>query len=167
MPHLDIETARRFLRNELPGDERAQWTAHLAECAVCRDLLAHERAFASMVQLGETPVADTLAPQHAPRGLERTLAAAEAAAGTPARGWSLGLALFVLAGLLGLIGWQLHAAPDPRATQAAALRISPELQQRVVAQLEALEALRLDPWLATDYQAVQTLEEYLREEGWP
>ena len=44
MPHVDDGTLHAYLDGELPAAERDRCTAHLAECAACRDHLEEERA---------------------------------------------------------------------------------------------------------------------------
>jgi len=157
MDHLDIETAHRLLRGQLEADAQVRWLRHTDTCQRCRDLLADERAMMAVLALGEDharepalepgPLLDRV-PMLNPRGsARRRTSAALLVADT-----------LLVIGLAALLAWQVQRWPASRAALASELRIAPVTQQKVVANLTGLTALRHNPWLPDQYETIETLE---------
>lgn len=162
MSHLDIELARQLLGGRLSTDEAAKWRRHLAGCARCRDLLDNERAFAAVVNLGRT------APGAAPLG--RIDALMERVADPAGRRHRQRIIARVVLGagallLTFVLAWQLTRRPPGPAAIARELRIGPEEQAAVIANLDALQTLQREPWLADNYETVLSLEDHILREA--
>lgn len=164
MQHLTTELARRLLADDLDPHDRARWRNHLRQCADCRRLLDDERAFGEVLELGDPPAPLTgldlsstleqiepIVPGGAQRRLRRRRRTIVAAVG-----------VVILSGLLVVqIVSTLHPADD----LPTDLHISPTIQQRVVARLDALLAVQREPWLADDLEAVRMLESLVASRG--
>jgi anti-sigma factor RsiW len=156
MEHLDADTARAFVAGELNAAARAQCEAHLEQCPACRELVERERNWPKLLRLDEG-----VAP--ATGALERTLQRVRRNRFRCVGPRLLGPALVAgaLAGFgLGLL-IRAATAPAPAQRSAAALRISPEFQREMIADLDALAALQRDPWLAENYEAAQWLKQLI------
>lgn len=163
MSHIDVQLAQQFLRDALPPDRRAAIDAHLADCPACAALIEQEKRLSALLRFDERTVA-------AEGALERAL---ERVSDVLPTGWALrtrpqhvALALLAL-GALGLILLLRSNAGADRAldASAAALGISPELQQRVVAHLDELTVLQQQPWIIDDFETIQTLSRLVATEA--
>ena len=159
MEHMDSELAAEFAHGDLEADALVYWKNHLLSCRSCRELLERERSWTGLLKLDEelpmhTGGLDRLLERIAPlmdqhpyrQRLKRALPA-------------VGLAI-VLGCVLGL-AFRMITSPSAAQRTAADLNISTELQRKVVAQLDALEILEHDPWLADDYETVRWLEQLI------
>jgi anti-sigma factor RsiW len=161
MEHLDIQLAHRLIRGQLDAEEHARWQGHLERCTRCRSLVAGERAWMTVLDLGEQPAPPTPSPEGL-IGRTGCLSLRASARRGP------GLALAVVGGLIAIglastLAWQVTGAADGPAAMADELHIPPELQDRVVLNLHALATLDRDPWLVEHYEAVRTLEQLIAE----
>ncbi len=157
MDHLDIEMTHRLLRGQLEADAQVRWLRHTDTCQPCRDLLANERAMMAVLALGEGhveelgletgPLLDRV-PMLNPHGSVRRRASVALV--------TTGVVLVM--GLAGLLVWQVQQWPASAAPLASELRITPDTQKQVVANLTGLAALRRDPWLPSQYETIETLE---------
>ena len=159
MEHLDVQLAHRLLNGQLDPATQAHWLQHADRCLGCHDLLANERALMAVLDLGQ-------GPSRAPgaRSLDRLLERVDQLApGAPARRWSRNVLAIIAAtavvGLSLLLTWQLSRASAEPAAIAQELRITADLQNKVVANLDTLGSLADDPWLLDQYEAVCTLEQ--------
>ncbi len=158
MQHVTIEIAHQLIAGALPPDEQARWNEHLKSCETCRKLMAEERSWSGVLNLGDDTDADartvetihTCVPDvHNPADRTRT--------------WISVIAL-LLANVLFLVTlcWQL--AQRSRADESrGSISVPPELRAKVAAHIGPLETLREDPWIADDYQAVVTLAKLFAE----
>lgn len=166
MEHLDPELARRYLAAELDPSTQQHWEAHLRECERCRALLAHERKLAALLDLGadDEPATPEVASKPEKRRVSRVLERVDAA--LPKRRHKAGMPLIALllanAVLAALLIWQIARQPPSAAKLAHELRIGEDLQRQVVNHLDALDALRRDPWLEPDYTVVERLDQFIK-----
>ncbi len=162
MEHLDVQAAHRLIHGQLDDRERARHEAHLDVCKRCRDLLESERAFSNILRLAPDSHAEPHTPAPTPSG--RIEAAIDQMAGLRRRRLLLralgGAIVVILALLLALQVSRGPARPRP-ADLAAELRISPEMQDKVVDNLAALRALDRDPWLEHEYESVDLLDKLI------
>ncbi|MCK4342104.1 MAG: hypothetical protein KAY37_10325 [Phycisphaerae bacterium] len=158
MEHLDVQLAHRLLSGQLDPATQARWLRHVDHCWRCHDLLANERALMAVLDLGQEPTSS-----QSDQSLDRLLERVEnLSSDTSTRRWRrpawLAGAVAATVGLALLLVWQMERLSAKPAAVAQELRISPELQDKVVANLAALATLAEDPWLVDQYQAVHTLK---------
>ncbi len=164
MEHLDVEHAHRLIRGQLDPQAQADCQRHLRDCPRCRDLVASERGFMAMVELGDTPPAGDGAR------VCRPVAQFAHLPGTAGAGRARALlrlfgGLAVVGALLWCLSWQLSGngvAPDAGKSM---LPIPSELQNKTVANLDALIILARDPWLADRYEDIRTFQQLVVGEG--
>ena len=162
MEHLDVQLVHRLIRGQMDAATRARWAHHLRGCARCRDLVADERALMNVLNLdgGIAPagsptfenVLDQVPGLGAPTTSARRTRLLTSIAG-----------LVAVLALAGLFAWQLRALPPGPAALAEELRIPADLQDKVVANLGALDTLQREPWLVEQYEAVHTLEQLIAD----
>lgn len=159
MEHMDSDLAAEFVHGGLDLDARAYWKTHLLSCRSCRELLKRERSWSGLLKLDEEPQMNT-------GGLDRLLERIEPLTDQhPLRQRlirilpAVGLAV-VFGCVLGLV-FRVSTTPSAEQRIAAELKISTELQRRVVAQLDALEILEHDHWLADEYETVRWIEQLI------
>lgn len=162
MDHLDVDSAQRLIRGQLSPEEAALWHAHLRDCERCRQLVADERALGGLLALGESPEPPDVEPD---LQLERVQRLTAKGLGRPARRpWGTVVLVLLIVGLGGLLGWQIrqryaeHEEPDP----APALT---GLEQRAADRIDLLRTIDNDPWIVTDYEAVEMLDRLVRGES--
>lgn len=165
MAHLGAEEAHRFVRGNGTAEELRAWADHVATCVACADLVAQERSWSAILRL------DKLEPQPSPdpsrilpkiealvpavarrrRGRDRVLLAASAAC---------------LVTTIAAVYAQLTIVPEETAL-ANETGIDVPTQRRIVANLDALQALRRDPWLAERQRTVDMLAAILQDYAEP
>jgi anti-sigma factor RsiW len=162
--HLDIELAHRFLQGKLDAPLAERLQHHIDRCPRCRNLLANERSLMAMLDLGTG--AESGAEYDVHRLLDGVDRLAPRGAGGVWRSRWFALAGAALILILGaLLVWQAtHMSPDDEAA-ARQLGITPELQDRVVRNLDALIVIEEDPWLTYDWEAVDALASLINSEG--
>lgn len=165
MEHFDPELARRFLAAELDPATQQHWETHLRDCERCRALLANERKLAALLDLGtdDEPAPPDSASKPETQRVSRVLERVDAA--LPQRGGKAGVPLIALllanVMLAVLLAWQIARQPPSAAELARELRIGEELQRQAVGHLDALGALRRDPWLEQQYGVVERLDQLI------
>jgi hypothetical protein len=164
MAHLTVETAHALIAGTLPPNEVAAWQAHVRTCNTCRELLAGEEALTRVLDLGDNaPAPATTDPERLARRMERLAPDANRRIRRRLT-WTVVEAAVAVA-LTGLLVWQFVRAARAPSDVARDLGISTDLQQRVIANLDALDVLTTDAWLVEDYETVRTLEQFIFEDG--
>lgn len=158
MEHLDVQLAHQLIRGHLDPAASQRWQRHLEQCARCREIVAAERALLAVLGL-----ASDASPPVAPAVDHIVDQVPRLSAGSAQRHRSAVIVgeLLVLALLAGMLIWQTGRPTRGPDSLAAELRIAPELQTSVVQELSALAALRADPWLIDEYDAVETLQQLI------
>ncbi len=159
MEHLDAEMAQRLLRGQLDARAQALWERHVEGCARCRALLADEREWLGLVNLGQgAPPAAGLASaclvQRVQQAVPRPTARRPSA-------WLLGGELVALAVLSLALIWQVARAGAVDDPSQAPTVVSIALEAKAAANLDALTALAQDPWLADQYEDVEMLGRFI------
>lgn len=163
MKHLTVELARRLIHGHLDAPARAHWERHLRDCPPCRALLARERAWSNLLDLGDPAGAPPAPGDGGPP--PPAMAAPPPARPGRSRGSALLAAGLATAGLAAALGWQLAAAGRAAERAAQELRVPRQLEAQVAANLPALVTLAHEPWLVEDYETVRALEELLAGHG--
>lgn len=160
MEHLDVELVRRLIEGQLDRQTETAWRRHITKCRRCQELLAAEQAWTKVLNLGKEPA--SAASEGRDRFLNRI---ADLPLRAPTRRWPraalTGAGLLTVVGLGVLLAWQMTRVSARPAALAQELRIPFALQNKVVANLDALVALDRDPWLAEQHDAVRTLEQLI------
>lgn len=165
MAHLTIEIARQFLTSQLDPQTHAQWEGHIRSCQRCRNLIAAEQAWSNLLDLGdEEGAASEPEPQEgaSPLRVEELGARPRARRRLTTLAGVFTTALFAL-----LLVCQLASGPNTPSVPAESLRISPDLQSKVIANLDALLALEREPWLAYEYDTVRMLDTFISKQQEP
>lgn len=155
MEHLTIESARRFLRGQLPAAEAAQWQRHLAACERCRTLLAEEQTWSRVLDLPNEP---TAAPATVPAALLEQIERGRQ--GRSLVGVGIATAALGCVVLVGLLIWQMAASLHAANTRAA----DGDEPAALLWRLNELETLRADPWIIGQYAVVETLVAFVQDQ---
>jgi anti-sigma factor RsiW len=154
--HLDLELVKRLIRGDLDAPTTRDVENHVDECAACRRMVAEERAFQETLALDEAPEGDSAT-------LKKLLHRVDEApvGGSPPR-MRRRIAAVALGGV-GVIGLMATLAAfwpveDPNERLAADLGISTRRQAAIVAELDELQTLAKEPWLADRYQTVVAVD---------
>jgi hypothetical protein len=161
MSHLDIQLARQVLEKRLAPEVEQAWLRHAEKCEQCRQLLENERSMMALLDLGDAAAAPAA-------GMEQLLERVDALNATARRRRVL-LTLCSASVVLVLVGlqiWQVRNAPAPRRVETPA-ELAPALERRLAAQLDGLRALRTDPWIIDEYDAVETFQLLIAEHTEP
>lgn len=160
MEHLDSELARALVAGELDPAARARWVAHLERCPRCVELVRRERTWSGLLKLDIEPPVPAGGAERLVRRLQPVSARAARRACT--RAMLVAAALGLAAGVAAALAYRLYSAPSVWDRSAARLGISPAVQQKIIANLDALETLAREPWLLEHYEATRWLERLIR-----
>jgi hypothetical protein len=159
MEHLDSDAAQKFIGGALDTVALSYWSAHLAACAPCRELVARERSLAGLLKLDED------FPRSA-GALQRVLSCVSDAAAPPSRARrfrraapSIAMAI-VLGAALGF-AYRLTTAPTGHSAEDS---LAAPAERRVIENLDILETLQRAPWLAENYETVRWFEKLVAEQ---
>jgi anti-sigma factor RsiW len=162
MQHLDVELAHRLIRGKLPVNDAAAWEQHLVICESCNRLVASERSWSNLLKLEQrSSEAEMLTPERVLPRLESLIPGEASRRRRRQRQLVVGCAACVaLAGAA--IVWR---ATTSTVAQRLAVEagISEAQQARLVSNLDALLALRGDPWVAEEFSMVETFEKLLHD----
>ncbi|MCH8806251.1 MAG: hypothetical protein IH986_09210 [Planctomycetes bacterium] len=161
--HLDAELAHRFIKGRLDPDERRACVTHLSTCAECRGLVDEERGLSNLLKLSDDPRHPEGAIE---RVLERLAAVAPQRAAQRRRQHRIAWVGYIATTVVVVLSaWSLTALSRETERVAADLGISPTIQRQVLKNLDALDTLRSDAWLADHYTTAITLDALLTNRG--
>lgn len=162
MDHLDIETAHGLVRGTLPADVSIAWEVHARGCEMCARLVAEERSWGRLIKL------EKRADDSDGITLERMLPRLEPyipgrARRQRRRRFALVLGCVTCASVTVVASLTHLLTPSEEQRLARELGVPLALQAAAVVNLEALRALRAEPWLADQYATVAMFEKLLRD----
>lgn len=157
MEHLDVQLARELLKAQLAPADQARWMSHVDHCPRCRELLTAERALLTVLHFDDPPPPVTT--PDVDRVLERVSDGLRAAGSRlRRRAWLAGGEALLAGVLAALLVWQVVRVPTAAQRVATELRVSAELQSKVVQHLNALRTLEAEPWLVDHFETVRALD---------